>query len=432
MRDFRADASNVLAYPWQCSEGPLAYLKRRRRRYDSSPGASFQRHLFDVLTMDILTSLFVLFSFFHLVTPITLPPPNGPFNVAITDRKVTDPSRRDPYSTSHAPRSLMLTLFHPISKDTSSVQTTTPYMPAQVAAYYDAEFAAYGIPNGTFASINLTTVVPTAAVNATHDDDDSPACHDHPTILFSPGLGGSRLVYATTASALAAQGFTVITIDHPYDSPVVVFPDGSVTTAANITSAADIQKAFDVRSDDIVFLASRIRDLSPCHCTKSTTTAPHIFAAGHSLGGAASVDAVRRSKILKASANLDGALLGAETDPTTTLSKPTLLFGSERNATLPSWTNAWPRILGPKVELELKRSKHATFTDFPFLVDTLGFRDALGEAVEGLLGTIDADDALQAVVEVLAAWSGNTSGRGAVEDVVSVAEGNSDLAVVRR
>jgi predicted dienelactone hydrolase len=46
-----------------------------------------------------------------------------------------------------------------------------------------------------------------------------------PAVLFSPGLNITRLLYSMLAQEIVSQGFTVITLDRPFDTDIVEFPD---------------------------------------------------------------------------------------------------------------------------------------------------------------------------------------------------------------
>ena len=49
-----------------------------------------------------------------------------------------------------------------------------------------------------------------------------------PVVLFSPGFGVERELYAGLVEDLASHGYVVVSIDHPHDAGVVEFPDGRV------------------------------------------------------------------------------------------------------------------------------------------------------------------------------------------------------------
>ena len=47
-----------------------------------------------------------------------------------------------------------------------------------------------------------------------------------PVVLFSPGFGVERGLYASLTEDLASHGYVVVAIDHPGDAEIVEFPDG--------------------------------------------------------------------------------------------------------------------------------------------------------------------------------------------------------------
>lgn len=115
--------------------------------------------------------------------PHSLPqPPNGT-NVFITDFTITDRSRVDPFAPCyHQPRWLMLTLFQPTHCTTTKQKL---YMPPVTATLYDAMYSSPGISNETFEAFHIEMCPPSP-----------PKITDFPLVLFSTGLGVSRLAYS--------------------------------------------------------------------------------------------------------------------------------------------------------------------------------------------------------------------------------------------
>ena len=60
-----------------------------------------------------------------------------------------------------------------------------------------------------------------------------------PLALFSGGLNTTRLFYSHLAQEIASHGFTVIMIDHPYDTDIVEFPNGDVIFGGSVASPAN-------------------------------------------------------------------------------------------------------------------------------------------------------------------------------------------------
>ncbi|EAQ93798.1 hypothetical protein CHGG_02033 [Chaetomium globosum CBS 148.51] len=68
---------------------------------------------------------------------------------------------------------------------------------------------------------------------------NKPTCsspHDaNRILLFSPGYSIPRLYYNTLAASIASQGFTVITIDHPFDANIILYPPATNTHTNHTT-----------------------------------------------------------------------------------------------------------------------------------------------------------------------------------------------------
>jgi predicted dienelactone hydrolase len=96
-------------------------------------------------------------------------------------------------------------------------------MPPATSASYGPLSQSAGLPAALFETFQLDFCKPSKGCRVMNEK-----LPRFPLILFSPGLGESRLLYSTTARSIGAQGYIVATIDHPYDADVVEFPDGSL------------------------------------------------------------------------------------------------------------------------------------------------------------------------------------------------------------
>lgn len=233
---------------------------------------------------------------------VLLPPPTGPFSVSLDTAELVDSSRVDPWNSTHT-RRLMVSRFDPVPPRQCRTTCPVPYMPPDTAAFQDAAFARLGIPvpPGTFGSLYLQLCCD-AKHPKTHPHADW-SRNSHPTLFFSPGLGSTRLFYSAIASQVASQGYTVLTIDHPYDADVVEFPDGSLITRAlpvNLTEEL-VLKAVTVRVADVRFI---LDTLAPhgSHAVKKGKVG--MF--GHSLGGVVAAVAMYEDERIRAGVTLDG------------------------------------------------------------------------------------------------------------------------------
>lgn len=314
---------------------------------------------------------------------VIIPHPNGTYGVGLSIAKLTDKGRIDPYNTKQH-RSVMLSAFYPVGPLAKCNHDVVDYMPLATAQIQDEYYAQYGLPNGSFKMVHLSLY-------------KAPLHTDiHPLLLFSPGLGNSRLIYSALAQSIASHGFTVVTIDHPYDANVVEYPDGTLVLGANITTDEQIEQALTVRVKDISFILdmlshlSNVRQLIPS--AGATLNTEHAVVIGHSLGGATAAQAILEDSRIIGGTNLDGTFFGSVLQKG--LKKPFLLFGHEgkNQSTDASWKTLWSKLRGWRRELELEGSQHATFSDLPLLVDVLGLRNAL-PGVDEVLGMIEGERA---------------------------------------
>jgi pimeloyl-ACP methyl ester carboxylesterase len=305
-----------------------------------------------VSTGKLLARIAVVQTVLLLTFAANFPLPSGPFNTTLTISQLTDHTCLDHYSPTPGPRSLMVSIFQP----STCIAIPTPYMDPITAAWTDTQLAEYGIPAGTFESLYLQT-----CPHSSHHT--SPKLRSEirnrrrrnekfPLLIFSPGLGDPRLYYSALAQEIASKGYTVITIDHPYDAGVVVFPDNSTVFGANITTDDQIVFDLSVRVKVVSFVLDQLSQPTIAHsiapCLKCVFDATKAGIFGHSLGGATAAQAVLEDHRLVAGVNLDGSFFGSVIE--TGLSDPFLLFAHEGKniSSDASWAGIWPELTGFK------------------------------------------------------------------------------------
>lgn len=325
---------------------------------------------------------------------INLPAPSGPYAVYQSNNNLTDHNRKDPYVPSSGNRNVMLSVFTPVSPRSCAQTCASPYMPPKAAAYLNADAEiTYGIPQGTYASIttNLCCKVSTSS--------SSPS--DYPLVLFSPGLGGSRLLYHYLAATISSHGYIVATIDHPYESPAIEYPDGTLVPALNGTFfdprvPGALEKALAVRVADGRFVINQFSKLSVVktfipNARDCSINTKRVGFFGHSFGGATALAAAAADSRIIAGANLDGTqygdVKGLRRD------QSVLFFGraapnSHNHTDDATWVTGYAAAKGWKKIIGLKESAHNTFGDVPILLKTAGWplSDELKEFVGGLDG----------------------------------------------
>ncbi|KAJ4309191.1 hypothetical protein N0V94_009037 [Neodidymelliopsis sp. IMI 364377] len=278
-------------------------------------------------------------------------------------------------------------------------------MPPATAKFQNDKFAAYGLPNGSFNALQLEACNSTA----------TPRCRSSksiplPVVLFSGALSTSRLVYSSILQSIAAAGYVVVSIDHPYDTDIVEFPDGIILKGANIETDADIELALSTRVDDIAFVYQQLLNSSfvetalPGLSSSHGKAAPRTAILGHSLGGAAAASAMLAQPKISGGINLDGSMFGSVLE--LGFDRPFMLMGHENKTqqTDPSWKQIWPKLSGWKREFEVKKAAHYSFSDLPRVIEVLGLNSELPEEIGLLLGTIEGNRMMNLTVSYITSF----------------------------
>ena len=325
-----------------------------------------------------------------LATDALIPQPLGPYSTLITTTMLTDVTRLDPFAPTNTSRVLMVSVYSPIPSSQCSNLSSTEYMPDKTANFYDQTYGPLGIPAGTFGSLKLQVC---SQIHRKYRP------RQYPVVLFSPGLGNSRLEYGAIAQSVASNGYIVISIDHTYDASIVEFPDGSVILGADIETEEQITFALAVRAQDVTFVLNQLRipSFSGSFFLDSSCqlNIKNVGIFGHSLGGATALASMANDTRLSGGVNLDGTFFGPAIQQGT--KRPFLLVGHEgkNQSTDPSWGATWPELKAWKLELEVLGTQHGSFTDLPLLVDVLGLAPYLPPAVIELLGSITGRRSLE-------------------------------------
>jgi pimeloyl-ACP methyl ester carboxylesterase len=352
-----------------------------------------------------LLALVALFS--HSVNALTstiLPVGHGPFNTTLKTLELVDKSRMDPYNSTHV-RRLMISRFDPVPPAHCGTTKLVQYFPKIVATTEDITLEPASYPTGLLGKLQMQVCSGERVV------DDSSDKRKFPLVLFSPGWNTTRLFYSLLAQEVASYGYTVVTIDHPYDTDVVEFPDGtviygSITLPEDSDPTVTLGNAVEVRAVDISFVLNELGGGKAL-----------VF--GHSLGGAASAASLLHDARFLAGVNLDGSMFGSVL--TTGFHHPGpgqsfLLFGSGgHNSSLSSpdtsWYTFWETIskesrdeVAWKGELSMKDGFHGTWWDLNVVVDVLGIRDGLSDRGKKAISPVKGERAYQITGAYLSAF----------------------------
>ncbi|MGW2487238.1 alpha/beta hydrolase family protein [Streptomyces sp. NPDC001606] len=327
------------------------------------------------------------------LVPITLAGPTGPAPVGAVELHLVDRARTDPWSG--GPRELMATLAYPAADVRD--RPLLPWLPAGAAqalkARYGGALDGYALPS-------------------THTADGAPARPGRrPVLLYSPGAGSDRTFNTLVVEELVSWGHVVVTVDHPYDSGEVEFPDGRVVVTRN-DGTEDPAAAVAVRAADLRFvldcLAVLDRGGNPDagrrplpRGLRGTLDLARVGAFGHSRGGAAAAAVMDLDDRVRAGADLDGTVFGPVVGRG--LDRPFLLMDTAVHDGLekdPFWPEFWRNLRGWRRCLRLADAGHLSFTDLVAVAPQLPAPVRQGLEV----GTIPAERAVAAVRAVLRAF----------------------------
>ncbi|KAK3375746.1 PAF acetylhydrolase [Lasiosphaeria ovina] len=323
------------------------------------------------------------------------PNPPGKYNVTLTTGTLIDYSRNDAYAVSPTPRALMLSVFQPA---TCASIVSVPYMPNKTAEYQGPFIQQTFNISDDLTPLFLEARLP---VCSDHPGSCSPL-ENRPILLFSPGYSTPRLYYSVIASAIASEGFVVITIDHPEDANIIVYPDGHAVynnasildspTWDNWDRAADASFIVDQLSN-----ATAMAALLPGRGHREFAT-DRVAMLGHSAGGVAAILAASRDRRIRAAANWDGTIIGSPALPQ--ISQPVLFFTHDPT-TDASWLAAWPQLKGPKIVLRVANTTHQSFSDVPSLIVAAGLSTA---PFADVVGAIEPAQMVRLLTAYTTAW----------------------------
>lgn len=333
-------------------------------------------------------------------------------NVAITSMSLTDEKRSDPFAKDGRVRTIVISGFSPVPFCRQS--HLDAYMPPSTASFEDNKFAAYGLPNGTFQTLGLESCTENGAQRYCSSGT-------LPLVLFSGALGTSRTIYHSMLQSIAATGYFVVSVDHPYDADIVEFPDGTTITGVDI-SDDQLEDALATRVADIAFLYKELAKLSlrnelfPLHRHSGAT--PKTAIIGHSFGGAAAAVAQQQLSHIRGGVNIDGSMFGSVLK--TGLDRPFMLIGHENKTqeTDPSWKTVWPQLKGWKKEIEVKGAAHYSFSDLPLIISVTGLQGKLPAEVEQVLGSIEGRRMMQLTVTYVTTFLNMILKSGSEKDFV--------------
>ncbi|PSN59614.1 hypothetical protein BS50DRAFT_656807, partial [Corynespora cassiicola Philippines] len=344
---------------------------------------------------NMLSILFIWFA--HTTAGYMIPNPPGRYNVTLEIGTLTDYTRNTSFAATTTPRELMVSVFQPVTCETT---VAVPYMPNKTAEYQGPFLQKQFDISINFAPFFLEARLPVCQ----SQPNSCSALEDVPILLFDTGYGIPRHYYNVIASAIASEGFVVITMDHPEETNIITYPDGHVIYGPGPSSPTPEEyiQYTTIRMADASFIidqlsnATAIAELLPQRGPRSFPT-DRIAMMGHSLGGVTAVVLAGQDPRVRGAINWDGSIFSPL--PPSGLSKPVQYMSSAPDD--PTWVEAWPKLTGPKLWLTVANITHMGFSDALMLFQAAGQEDA---AVASLLGTIAPSELLHILMVYTNEW----------------------------
>ncbi|MEU3249785.1 dienelactone hydrolase family protein [Streptomyces sp. NPDC006997] len=354
------------------------------------------------------------------------PAPSGPFAVGTSVVQWTDADRpEDATPNADDRRTVVVQLWYPARRGPADAQRAG-YLGRtnrEADLVSDALADYVGIPGF------LLDGLPRARTHAAADAPAADGDERFPVVLFSPGLGGVRTQNSAWAQELASHGYVVAALDHPYDSAAVVLADGrTLRTKVTATGYADRDEAravewTAVRAADLSFVLTRLD-----HVARGEIPGPvgrrmdtgRVAVAGHSLGGAAALQAARQDGRFDAVIDLDGF----PHDPAPTrFPQPVLALTQDTRGDIdPDYLPRLDQVLtlsgATSYRLAVPGAAHLTFTDAPLYLPPV-------ESIVGSRGRTDGP----CVTAAASLASLDHTLRGRPGDVSIVLGAHGDLSV---
>lgn len=246
-----------------------------------------------LLVVIVAGGLAALFPIFRLNDP------GGDYAIGTTARYLRDENRD---------RELMVQVWYPAAANPQTPRAS--YLP-QSDTLAPALLAGMGLPSFLFDHLRYVQ---------THAFDDAPAAapiggEGFPVLLFSHGMGGYRHQNVVQMEALAAHGYTVVSIDHTDYAGAVLFPDGTIKPFTQGEAVAlenrEVTEAGMRQTwmDDQQFVLAQLTTLNTADpLLTGAFDLSRVGMFGHSFGGSTITFVCEATPACQGSINLDGSM----------------------------------------------------------------------------------------------------------------------------
>ncbi|KAF2196553.1 hypothetical protein GQ43DRAFT_498480 [Delitschia confertaspora ATCC 74209] len=351
----------------------------------------------------------LLFTYIQLaVNALKIPTQGGPYCVSISELSFNDPARTDPYAQGKHDRTVMVSLFFPITASSCTRNCTKEYMPSETSQISSENFRLDSSPD-LFEDLEFQTCCSSNKIS--HPKD-------FPLVILNTAVATSRHLYGGIAQAIAAHGYAVITVDHPYDASIVEFPgsgpgaiNSTVYNSIPLSPFSDIRKfnhtitqAMQTRFEDIDLVIRNlanpmvVKQLMPSAPYGAAFNTSNMGIMGHGVGGGVAVWLAFTDARFVVGIDFDGTppIFKEET------TQGVVFFGREghtRDEDI-GWRETWGMLRGASWEWDLQESAHFDYSDLGLVVDLKGMESG---SVRGL-GDVEGRMAWNATVDFSVAY----------------------------
>jgi hypothetical protein len=338
-----------------------------------------------------------------------LPPPTGLFSVGSKAHVLPKITFDDPVAPNGTGTSILLNIFYPTKQKASP----SKYIWSGLSSLYDTYF---GLPNGSFRNVTARTAYEAEPLLLKEWKG-----LNLPTLIFSPPFAGPpSQVFHALISDLVSHGYSVVTMDHPYEQPYLQLPDG--------TGIPGLPFDYDTNTEEGVQLLQRVHEYRLTDADAVLEAMPalskhlsiplnltHFSFFGHSLGGSAALSQIlyerkhtskRKHRILGA-LNMDGSLWGpaAANDSSADLRIPSLILSSAYDKGNPQFADFDAQQSTWAKEINVGgKSNHTDFSDLIVLKQGLG--------ISGGEGAVSADRMIKITRTLVESFQGYLLGKG--------------------
>ncbi len=307
---------------------------------------------------------------FPVIAPFShIPEPTGPYAVATRTTCWADSTRDETFTPEVDYRKIVVQVWYPVDANT----------PGTPISYIDnPELRLPAIAKQLRLPVSLIKHFNGVNTNSIVLETPANSGGSFPVLLFSHGLSGMRFQNTSLMEELASQGYIVFAADHSYEANITIFGNGDVAEYRagkrralndNFINTIDLSQIHIV-VEDLRFTLDRVLDdASDPFLNGVPQSNGRVGVVGHSLGGAAVINAMAVDQRVQAAMVLDGWYSPVPDSVIEQgLKKPIFHLGQSAWSTPGNYTRMdqmLRRSTGPIYKLLVPGTRHADYTDMP-------------------------------------------------------------------